>query len=59
MSDLMTCSKCGFVGPNCPAFPQFDYKNRCFPCQPEKKTRKKHVEKKEQYEKDNVSYGNE
>lgn len=59
MSDLMTCSKCEFVGPNCPAFPQFDYKNRCFHCQPKKKTKKKQIEKKEQYEKDNVSFGDE
>ena len=60
MSDLMTCKVCGWRGPNCPAFPQFDDKNRCFHCQPAKRKKKqKDLAKEEKYKKDNIDYGHE
>ena len=57
MSDLMTCSVCGWRGPCTPgAWCQFDHKNRCPHCQPEKKTKKK---KYNEYVERNVNFDEE
>jgi len=50
----MTCSVCNWRGPQTPFFPQFDHKNRCFHCQPEKKSRK--AKKEAEYISKNVDF---
>lgn len=60
MSFIFTCSKCGWRGPNCPIYPQFDKNNVCHACQPPKKLSKKELleleSKERDYLKNNLTY---